>query len=154
MARRVRLVSAVADLDQEECLTLLRAGVFGRLVLDVGADRIEVLPVNYATVDGSVLVRTAPGSLIDRCADGARVLLEVDHVNHERHHGWSVVARGIGERVTPEELTEAERHAPGPPRWARIQDATWFRLRWDEITGRRIGTGWSCTDELPVRRVW
>lgn len=147
-------MSALVDLEPEECLTLLRAGVFGRLVLATDPGRFEVLPVNYVVVGNAILVRTAPGSLIDRYADGAALLLEIDHVTYERHHGWSVVARGTGERVRHDDLTELESTTPGPPRWARVDDALWVRISWDELTGRRVGTGWSCVDELPVRRTW
>ncbi|WP_460791771.1 pyridoxamine 5'-phosphate oxidase family protein [Nocardioides maradonensis] len=74
--------------------------------------------------------RTSPGSLVDRYADGVPLLLEIDHVDHERSHGWSVVARGRGERVLDGERSAAERGVPGPPRWVRREDEVWIQLRW------------------------
>lgn len=139
-------------LDEDQCARLLDAGVFGRLVL-IADDRPEIVPVNYTTHAGAAWVRTSPGSLLDRYADGATLLLEVDHVDHERAHGWSVVARGRGERVFDERRSSDDGHLPGPPRWVRRDDATWIRLRWDELTGRRTGSGWDLTHGLPVRRV-
>ncbi|KRC50289.1 MULTISPECIES: pyridoxamine 5'-phosphate oxidase family protein [unclassified Nocardioides] len=145
------VVTSLERLDQDQCAGLLAAGVYGRLVL-LADGRPEIVPVNYTTHAGAAWVRTSPGSLLDRYADGAALLLEVDHVDHERAHGWSVVARGRGERVSDEELRSADLHFPGPPRWVRHDDAAWVRLRWDELTGRRTGSGWDLTHGLPVRR--
>lgn len=146
-------VADILELPYDECLVLLRAGVLGRIGLSRPTGP-EVVPVNYVVVGDAVLVRTGPGSLLDRFADGAALVLEVDGVNYERHHGWSVVARGRGERLTTEQLTPTERRVPGPPAWVSRTEATWIRLRWTTLTGRRIGSGWSALCEMPVRRVW
>ena len=136
----------------EECDALLRAGVFGRIVLNRPTGP-EILPVNYTVAGDAVLVRTAPGTLLDRYADAAPLVFEVDHANYERWHGWSVVARGVGERVLPDELSEEERRAPKPPPWVTRGDVVWIRLPWMTLTGRRLGRGWSPLAEMPVRRV-
>lgn len=134
-----RGMTTLGTLSVSECERLLRASVFGRLVLTT-PERLEVVPVNYAVMGDSVLLRTAAGSLLDRHAHGAVVLLEVDEVDHERWQGWSVVVRGRGERLTEEQLTVAERSSPGPPQWAPDRDV-WIRLRYLEITGRKLGDG-------------
>ncbi|HWJ67227.1 MAG TPA: pyridoxamine 5'-phosphate oxidase family protein [Nocardioides sp.] len=131
-------MTTIFELASDECDKLLRSCMFGRLVLVDGPRGVEVFPVNYTTVGDAVLVRTAPGSLIDLYAEGSPLLLEIDQVDPERGHGWSVVARGHGERVLDEERTEDERRAPGPPRWLRRQDTVWLRLRWHELSGRRV----------------
>jgi nitroimidazol reductase NimA-like FMN-containing flavoprotein (pyridoxamine 5'-phosphate oxidase superfamily) len=146
-----RDVSTISHLSQDECEQLLRAGVFGRIVVTCD-ERIEVIPVNYATVGDALLVRTDPGSLLDRYGDDAALVFEVDHVTYDRWHGWSVVARGVGERVAEDELTDVERAAPGPPPWVRRDNSTWLRLRWQELSGRRVGSGWDPLAEMPVRR--
>jgi len=137
-------------LPEHECERLLRAGFFGRMVLPTPG-RTEVIPVNYAVMGDVVLVRTSVGSLLDRHADGAPLLLEVDQVDHERWAGWSVVVRGRGARVDERDLTPAERGSPGPPPWVQGTEV-WIRLRWDEISGRQLGNG----SLVPpaVRRVW
>ena len=140
------------ELSYEECEVLLRAGVFGRIVLNRPTGP-EIVPVNYTVAGDAVLVRTAPGTLLDRYADRAPLVFEVDHANYERWHGWSVVARGIGQRVLQDELTDDERRAPQPPAWVTREDATWIRLSWVTLTGRRLGHGWDPLAELPVRRV-
>lgn len=145
-------VRQLEEIDVDDCERLLRSGVFGRLVL-VADGRVEIVPVNYTTHEDSVWVRTSPGSLLDRHADGVPLLLEVDHVDHERAHGWSVIARGHGERVPDGQRTPEERRTPGPPRWVRREDEVWIQLRWEELTGRRTGSGWELTDGLPVSRI-
>jgi len=145
-------MSPLEDLDGSECERLLRRGVFGRIVV-VADGRAEIVPVNYSTHGDAAWVRTAPGSLLDRHADGEPLLLEVDHVDHERGHGWSVVARGRGVRVPEHERTPDERRTPGPPRWVRREDEVWIQLRWEELTGRRTGSGWDLTAGLPVDRI-
>lgn len=147
------MVTSLIELTPAECERLLRAGVLGRLVLLGAPHEAEILPVNYTTLDDAVLVRTAPGSLIDRLAPGSPLLFEVDHIDHERHHGWSVVARGTGERVPEDERAELESGTPGPPRWLHREESTWLRLRWDRLSGRRVGSGWDPVTELPVRRL-
>ncbi|KRA32452.1 MULTISPECIES: pyridoxamine 5'-phosphate oxidase family protein [unclassified Nocardioides] len=147
-------MSTITELTAPECEELLRAGVFGRLVLPDGPRGAEILPVNYVAVDDAILVRTATGSLIDQYGDGASLLFEVDQVDYERWHGWSVVVRGQGELVSDDERSESERHTPGPPRWVRRDDVRWLRLRWDELSGRRIGAARDRVAGMPVRRTW
>lgn len=146
-------MSEILELPFEQCEKLLRAGVFGRMVLNRPTGP-EIVPVNYSVVGDAVLVRTSPGSLLDRHAGGAALAFEVDHASYEQWHGWSVVARGRGERVTADQLTEEERRLPGPPAWVSRDEVSWIRLRWATLTGRRIGEGWSPLAELPVRRAW
>ena len=146
-------MTPLRSLPMHECERLLRAGVFGRLVLPT-PDRTEILPVNYAVMGDAILVRTAPGSILDRHADGAGLLLEVDQVDHERWRGWSVVARGTGERIEESSLTRAERGSPGPPPWVSRDRDVWIRLRWEELSGRQLGDNWDALAAMPVRRVW
>jgi nitroimidazol reductase NimA-like FMN-containing flavoprotein (pyridoxamine 5'-phosphate oxidase superfamily) len=140
-------VSEILELSYEKCEQLLRAGVFGRMALNRPTGP-EVVPVNYVAVGDAVLVRTSPGSLRDRHADRAALVLEVDQVSYEQGHGWSVVARGRGERITADDLTEEERQAPGPPAWVDRDEVSWIRMRWMTLTGRRHGHGWSPLGEL------
>ncbi len=143
----------IDELTPAECERLLRASVFGRVVIAV-PERPEVFPVNYATIGEAILVRTEPGSILDRWAGRAPMLVEIDQVDYDRWQGWSVVARCTAERVADGGLTEAERAAPGPPRWVTRDRSTFVRLRWDELSGRRLGAGRDVMAQLPVARAW
>jgi hypothetical protein len=144
-------MAELESLSEHESLRLLRAGVLGRVVVPT-PEGTEIFPVNYTVTDRSVLIRTAPGSLLDRYAEDATLLFEVDLVDHERWHGWSVVVRGRGKRVPNDELSAADRAVPGPPRWVTREREMWIRLSWDKITGRRLGSRWDLMSTLPVRR--
>lgn len=144
-------MSEIRELSYDKCEQLLRASVFGRMALNRPTGP-EVVPVNYVAVGDCVLVRTGPGSLLDRYADRAALVLEVDQVSYEQGHGWSVVARGRGERITDDDLTDEERAAPGPPAWVSRDEVTWIRMRWVTLTGRRLGHGWSPLGELTTLR--
>ncbi len=140
------------ELSPDECRALLSAGLVGRVAIctPVGP---HIVPVNYAVVDDSVVLRTSPYSVLGSHARGTILALEVDQFDYERQHGWSVVARGRGETVTDaEELTHI-RTVWEPRAWAAGQRNLYLRIRWTDLTGRRLGTGWNPSDELPVRRV-
>ena len=134
-----------------ESLALLRGGVFGRMAV-IAPDGPHVVPVNYAVVGDAVVVRTEEGSVLGTHAPGAVGAFEVDHVDYENHHGWSVVVRGVVEPVIdPVELRRiASTWSPRP--WATGGRPLHLRLVWHEIHGRRIGTGWSTVASMPVRR--
>ena len=77
---------------------------------------------------------------------------EVDVADHERQLGWSVVARGrAGVVDDPAELA-AIRSFWDPRPWAGGVRPVYVRLRWRELTGRRLGSGWTTANEVPVRR--
>lgn len=139
------------ELDVEKCRELLDAGVVGRIAFVVDGWP-HVFPVNYATVGESVVVRTTPYSLLGRSGPGAAAAFEVDHVDHEDQKGWSVVAHGRLETVDDvgELADESDFWDPRP--WAGGSRLLYLRLRWRELTGRRIGGGWTRENEIPVRR--
>lgn len=137
---------ALIELTDDECEHLLRRGTFGRVVLTTphGPD---IVPVNYVVEGHSVVVRTAPDGMLARYGDGATLLFEVDLVDEERWHGWSVVARGRGS-VADAGPVAAARVRP----WAAGHRAREVRIAWDELSGRRVGTGWDLQATMYSRR--
>lgn len=135
------------ELDAEDCRALLARGVVGRLAF-WAYDGPRIHPVNYAVVGDAVVVRTTPTSGLARLAreqPGATVAFEVDGIDHADQHGWSVQARGpLAEVTDPDELAEVERTRP-PRTWAPGERTVLVRLRWTELTGRQLGTGWDAT---------
>ena len=151
MGGRIQCEDAVyesRELTPSECEALLRAGEAGRVALCT-AEGPHVVPVNYSVVDGSLLLRTSPDSLLGRCGDGATLAFEVDHLDDGRRRGWSVVARGPAEVVRdPEEVRRIERVSPPRP-WAFGDRPVHLRLRWTELSGRQLGTGWDAMLTTP-----
>jgi nitroimidazol reductase NimA-like FMN-containing flavoprotein (pyridoxamine 5'-phosphate oxidase superfamily) len=140
------------EISPEECRDLLNAGLVGRVAVCTPMGP-HVVPVNYSVVDDSLIVRTTPYSVLGSHARGSILALEVDHFDYERQHGWSVVARGRADIVTRADELEEIKDRWEPRAWAAGSRNVFVRIRWNELTGRRLGAGWHPLDELPVRRV-
>jgi len=138
---------ALIELSADESEHLLRRATLGRVVVTT-PDGPEVLPVNYAVDGRTIVVRIGADGILARHGAGD-VLFEVDHVDEERWHGWSVVARGRAE-VT-EGVTRTD-HRPLPRPWADGEREHELRLTWTTLTGRRIGAGWDLTTSMYSRR--
>lgn len=129
-------VTALEELDPEECFRLLASQHLGRVALIV-AGQPMVLPVNYALLGRTIVFRTARNSGFDRVVRGADVVFEIDHADPAYHSGWSVLGRGraqgIDETVDPAALN----HAVMRP-WARRDRPGWIGIELEHVTGRRI----------------
>jgi uncharacterized protein len=139
------------ELSYEKCRELISGGVVGRVAVCTPSGP-RIIPVNYAVVEDSVIFRTTPYSLLGTYAWNTALAFEIDHLDYDNHRGWSVVATGRGNMVEDREELEAIRSFWEPRPWAGGQRQLYVRLAWDELTGRRIGAGWTHDNELPVRR--
>ena len=145
-------MSETRELSYSECEALLRAGVTGRVALSA-PDGPQIVPVNYSVVDGAIILRTSPYSVLGTYGRGTTLAFEVDHFDHAYHRGWSVVARGRSEVVDdPTEIAHI-RSVWEPRPWAGGARALVMRIRWSELTGRQLGGGWEPLRDLPYRRV-
>ena len=142
----------VRDLSATECERLIRAGVVGRVALSTPSGP-HIVPINYSVVDDAVIVRTTPYSLLGTYGRDTTLAFEIDQFDHANQRGWSVVARGRAETVDDVDEIERIRRTWPPRPWATGQRQLFVRLRWTELTGRRLGDGWDPEQELPVRRV-
>ena len=134
-----------------KCRELLGGGIFGRVALCT-PEGPRILPVNYSVVRESILFRTSATGVVANHDWGSPMAFEVDHVDYADHRGWSVVATGHGERVEdPDELAQIKRTWDPRP-WAGGSKPLYVRLVWDELTGRRLGHGWTNDNEMPVRQ--
>lgn len=139
------------ELSRDECVRLLAAGVAGRIAV-VAPDGPHIVPVNYSVVDGDVIVRTTPYSMLGTHGRDAVLAFEVDQFDHEYHRGWSVQVRGRAEVVDdPDEREHVQAVWPPHP-WASGARTLFVRLACDDLTGRRLGQGWDLFAALPVHR--
>lgn len=139
------------DLTGEECERLLRAGVVGRVAVAT-PEGPHIVPVSYSVFEATIVVRTASYSVLGTYGRDAMLAFEADHVDYERHLGWSVMARGRswGE-ADLEELARID--AAWPPRpWASGERDLHLRIRWSTLTGRILGSEWHRVNESPVHR--
>lgn len=144
-------------LTDAECRWLLAANVVGRVGFDAGAGP-RIHPVNYAMDGDTVVLRTAEGSELVGLADrgdppaAALVAFEVDHVDYDRHQGWSVLAVGPLTRVVDVAALQRIAHEWSPRPWAGGDREVVLRVAVEELSGRRLGNDWPRTAGSPVNR--
>jgi nitroimidazol reductase NimA-like FMN-containing flavoprotein (pyridoxamine 5'-phosphate oxidase superfamily) len=128
----------IIKLTPAECRRLIAAGGVGRIAFCT-ASGPAVLPVNFAVVAGTIVIRTGEGTLIDGHAE-TQVAFQADRIDEALCQGWSVLVRGQAHRVThPAELHRMQREAAVLP-WAGDDRELYVRIIPDQITGRRIET--------------
>jgi uncharacterized protein len=135
MDARIDLRTGLAELDRDECMTLLAHSPLGRLAVVV-AGRPLVFPVNFALDGNSIVLRTNYGTKLHGARNGA-VAFECDGVDGQYHTGWSVIVQGIAEEVqSPIEIARLDRLPLRP--WCDAPRPVWLRVRARSVTGRRI----------------
>jgi nitroimidazol reductase NimA-like FMN-containing flavoprotein (pyridoxamine 5'-phosphate oxidase superfamily) len=135
-------MTQLVELTVEECLKLLHGGMVGRVAMctPVGP---RIVPLNYAMYDDAIVFRTVPYSELGTYGWNTELAFEVDHLDYEKHQGWSVVAVGKSEIVDdPDELREI-RAGWDPTPWAGGRRHLYLRLRWRDLTGRRVAVDWT-----------
>lgn len=131
-------MGVLQEMTTEECVELIAAGVVGRAAICT-PDGPHVVPVNYAVDGNSIVFRTTPYSVLGTYGWAGDIAFEIDHLDVAAHQGWSVVARGKGEMIEDIEEIEEIRWAHDPKPWVDGARPMFVRLRWREVTGRRIG---------------
>jgi nitroimidazol reductase NimA-like FMN-containing flavoprotein (pyridoxamine 5'-phosphate oxidase superfamily) len=139
------------ELTYAQCRALLAGGVFGRVAVCT-ATGPRILPVNYSVVGEALVFRTSAYGVIAASDWKSSMAFEVDHVDYADQRGWSVVASGRGERVEDPAVLAEIKGTWDPRPWAGGQRPLYVRLAWIELTGRRLGRGWTRENEMPVRR--
>ena len=125
----------VTKLMPAECRRLIAAGGIGRIAFGTASGPV-VLPVNFAVVTGTIVIRTGESTAIDGHADG-QVAFEVDHIDDALSQGWSVLVRGRAHRVAhPAELDIVRRAEIWP--WPGGERDVYVRIVPDTVTGRRV----------------
>jgi nitroimidazol reductase NimA-like FMN-containing flavoprotein (pyridoxamine 5'-phosphate oxidase superfamily) len=127
----------VLVLDTEQCWTLLNHAKHGRLATSVGGE-IDLVPVNHATADGKIYLRTAPGGKLAGLTVNPRVVFEADGILSDE--AWSVVVRGTA-RVLQTEAEIDIASAAGVDPWVPTLKDFWVEIDPSEITGRHFRLG-------------
>lgn len=126
------------DLSQSECRGLLADRRVGRVGL-VAPDGPHIIPVNYAVVDETIVLRTSPFSLLALHGRDAVLAFEVDSTDEAREAGWSVLVRGRSSAVDDTREIEHIKRVWEPDPWADGTRNLYLRLKIDQLSGRRIG---------------
>jgi nitroimidazol reductase NimA-like FMN-containing flavoprotein (pyridoxamine 5'-phosphate oxidase superfamily) len=124
------------QLTQAECSRLIAPGGIGRIAM-VTVTGPVILPVNFAVIAGTIVIRTEAGSVIAGHASEP-VAFEVDHIDEALAQGWSVLVRGQAHPVLqPGERRNVQAGAALQP-WPQGEHDLYIRIVPDRITGRRL----------------
>jgi uncharacterized protein len=131
----------ITELDRAECERLLASQQVGRLAIVVDGNP-HVVPVNYATPGGGVVVfRTDPGTVLTEAALRT-VAFEIDELDAQARLGWSVVVNGVGRDIADAIDAESVRLRELPlDTWAPGERQQWFKIVPSGLTGRRLSRG-------------
>jgi len=133
---RLEHAPVMERLTQVECRQLIAPGGIGRIAFGTDSGPVA-LPVNFAAMPDSYVIRTGEGGVIEGHADGP-VALEVDRIDEVLRQGWSVLVRGQAHRVShPAELGRLRRDATIWP-WPGGDRDVYVRILPGTITGRRL----------------
>ncbi len=127
------------ELSRDECLGLLRRGVYGRVAYTDHA-LPAITPVNYAMAGESIVFRTAPGTALAEGTRDAVVAFEVDEIDASAQEGWSVVVVGVASELSrPVDVHRAIELTLVP--WPTGIRNRFVRITPTYITGRRLTDG-------------
>jgi nitroimidazol reductase NimA-like FMN-containing flavoprotein (pyridoxamine 5'-phosphate oxidase superfamily) len=128
--------SAPEQLSQDECLLLMASVSVGRIVYTRRAlPAVEL--VNFALIDGDIVIRTNAEGKLAAATRGAVVAFEADSVDLGGHAGWSVTVVGQARAVTDGEETRClERVALTS--WVPGQGGHFIRIAPAIVNGRRV----------------
>ncbi len=123
---------AIHNLTEDECWECLTENEVGRIAWnDEGGPM--VLPVNYLAEDGTIWIRTVPGSMLESQAVDKVVTFEADEFDSYHHSGWSVLLHG---RAATE--TEHDKHWEGPEPWRAGTPSVLIAITPTQVTGRSL----------------
>ena len=126
----------ITNLMPAECRRLIAPGGIGRIAFCTTSGP-AVLPVNFAVVAGTIVIRTAEGTAVDGHAN-EQVAFEIDRLDEALSQGWSVLVRGKAHRVAHSAELEIVRRDAAIWPWPGGDRDVYVRIIPDTITGRRI----------------
>jgi nitroimidazol reductase NimA-like FMN-containing flavoprotein (pyridoxamine 5'-phosphate oxidase superfamily) len=132
-----RSAFGVQSLSEAECYELLEATTVGRIAFN-SSEGLQIIPINFAVVSGSLFFRTSPEGLLSQLACGAEdVAFEADYHSRTGPRGWSVLIKGSVRALAPDEAAQitAEDHLVP---WADGDRTLYLRLDPAKVSGRRV----------------
>jgi nitroimidazol reductase NimA-like FMN-containing flavoprotein (pyridoxamine 5'-phosphate oxidase superfamily) len=124
-------------LDESECRSLLGTTTVGQLAF-VDADGQQLIPANFAFLDGIVYFRTKPDGVLGGLAQGHEDVAFGVHHHDVFREGWNVTVRGpaaeVVDRTTIDLVLGHHRLAP----WAGGVRALVVKVTPRSIQGRRV----------------
>ena len=116
---------------------MLAQGRLGRRSVNIRA-LPAILPMNYTLMDGDIVVRTAPGTKLTAALVNSVVGFEVDRVDSDHTHGWSVLVFGHATEIR-DHATLDRVHALPLASWASGEGDHFINIPTEQVTGRAFG---------------
>ncbi len=130
----------IQRLDFADCMNLIRPGGVGRIAFATQpAAGPTVLPVNFVTVEDTIVFRTTVDGIISRHATG-EVSFQVDRLDGAMSEGWSVLVMGGAHIVRDSNELDTLTSVPVRP-WAGGDRETVVRITPTAVSGRRVHAG-------------
>ena len=123
-------------LERAESLRILGTVQVGRLIFTVNA-LPAVRLMNFAVVDGLIVLRTAADTAMARKVDDVIVAFEADEVDAATSSGWSVVVTGRATVVSNPDLIARYQSVPLMP-WAPGERDQFLTITIEMLEGRRV----------------
>jgi nitroimidazol reductase NimA-like FMN-containing flavoprotein (pyridoxamine 5'-phosphate oxidase superfamily) len=127
---------ALEQLSRHECMRLMGSVPVGRIVYTRQAlPAVEL--VNFALVDGDIVIRTSAKGKLAAATRGAVVAFEADSVDPAGNGGWSVTVVGQAREVADgTEIRSLERVALAS--WVPGERDHFIRISPSIVNGRRV----------------
>ena len=127
---------ALEQLPRDECMRLMGSVAVGRIVYTRQAlPAVEL--VNFALVDGDIVIRTSAEGKLAAATRGAVVAFEADSVGIDGHAGWSVTIVGQARAVSDaEDIGRLGRVALTS--WVPGSGGHFIRISPTIVNGRRV----------------
>lgn len=125
------------SMSTQEAWRFLEHTSFGRLAVSV-ADVPNIFPINYLAHDGSLLMRTNPGTKLAELTVNDAVAFEIDGIAESE--AWSVVVEGTARVVESQSEIDALDLLPLTP-WIRTRKYTYVEITPRNVSGFRFELG-------------
>lgn len=126
----------VEGLPEDACWDLLRRAEVGRLAVWV-EDHPDIFPVNFTVDHGSIVFRTTEGTKVAAALSVGAVAMEIDGIDSEGSHAWSVVVKGRAQQITETAELMDTFALPLSP-WQAGTKEIFIRILSVGVTGRRF----------------
>ena len=123
-------------LDEATCWELLSTAAVSRLAVVVGDD-LEIFPINTVVDDRTIVFSTGEGTKLAAVTIARNVVVEADGYDDATGEAWSVVVKGVADRLDRfEDIDRAEQLPLNS--WSRHPKQWFVRVTPRRITGRRF----------------
>lgn len=129
---------SIVELPEDECRELLTTTTVGRIAF-VDDDGQQLVPVNFAYLDGAIYFRTlTDGFLAGLARRDIGVAFGVDHHDAMYRGGWNVTVKGRAEQVEDQPTIDAVLAHTRLRPWAGGDRPLVIRVTVDHIAGRKV----------------